>query len=173
MAIDALLAFARFCLIANSPALMRAAWRLARRSAAAKPLAADSISTSPLRVSTVEPSGIDAAPLSGRNPLAWNGARMPSKPSVVRVGSFTNTSPETTLTTLVSPGFGGTLPGGSASQASPTPSASPSAWSELARPGSCRSRRGRRRRRGRRGGAATGGTTVKATRAGARLSAAP
>jgi hypothetical protein len=53
----------------------------------------------------------------------------------VRVGNFTNTSPDTTLTTLVSPGLGGTFPGGSVSQALPTPSPSPSVWSEFATSG--------------------------------------
>ena len=65
-------------------------------------------------------------------PVAWNGARIPSKPSAVRVGSFTNTSPEICLTTVVTPATGGLSPDGSSSQALPTPSLSVSAWSLLA-----------------------------------------
>ena len=61
---------------------------------------------------------------------------MPRKPSRrVPAGSFTNTSPETWRTIVFTPATGGTLPAGSCSQALPTPSASPSAWSLLATAG--------------------------------------
>src|SRR3954453_637588 len=121
---DALLAcLPCFWRMAKMPALIRAVCCLARRSDAANPLAADVISSSPLRASTVEPIGTDATPLSGMKP-----------PSCFRLrpGSLTKTSPDSARTTAVFPGAGGTLPGGSRSHASPTPSSSSSDWLALA-----------------------------------------
>ena len=123
----ATLRLARFWRIANIPARIRACWRLARRSRAENPLAAEETSISPLRASTVEPIGIAATPLSGMNPVSC----LKPRPA----GSLTNTSPESWRTTAVTPAVGGVLPDGSSSQASPTPSLSPSDWSVLASAG--------------------------------------
>ena len=92
--------------------------------------------------------------------------RMPLK-SCARRQLDEHLARETWRTTVVTPATGGTLPGGSRSQASPTPSLSASAWSALARRGSCRSRRGRRRRR-----RPAVATTVKSWRAGVRVTPA-
>ncbi len=126
-------------------------------------------------MSTVDPSGTEATPFRDTKPVSWNGARIPEKPSVVFVGSFTNTSPESALTTLVSPGTGGTLPGGRTSQALPTPSASLSAWSELATAGQLSRESGTPSPSvsATGTGVATGASTVKSACAGVRMSSAP
>ena len=81
----------------------RAEARLAPDLAAAAgrcPLTAAVSATSPLRVSSVEPMGTDATPLSGRKPDSWNGTRRPAVNALADApgGSLTNTSPETSVT---------------------------------------------------------------------------
>ena len=133
---------ARACLIANIPALIRADCRRARRSDAANPFAAPSRPISPLRVSTVEPTGTDATPFSEMNPLSWNGARIPRNPNRLGTGSFTNTSPEICRTTVLTPATGGTLPGASSSQTLPTRRRQHRPDRCSRPPGSCRSASG-------------------------------
>src|SRR5688572_28906324 len=78
------------------------------------------MATVPLRASTVDPTGTDARPLSGTKP----GEDCFKDP----LGNFTNTSPATTSMLTRSPAIGASVPGAPTSQASPTRSASPSAW---------------------------------------------
>ena len=114
--------------IAKMPARKRASRLTCLRLVGRWPLTAASTATSPARVSSVDPIGTEATPLSDTKPLLWNGTRSPlvNALPVAPGGSFTNTSPEISFTVAAFPASIGALPGGRTSQASPTPSRSPS-----------------------------------------------
>src|SRR5688500_14624610 len=67
----------RGCRRAKMPARKRASRRSCRRLVGRWPLTAAVRATSPDRVSSVEPVGTAATPLSDTNPLLWNGTRRP------------------------------------------------------------------------------------------------
>ena len=64
--------------IAKMPARKRASWRTCLRLVGRWPLTAAFTATSPARVSSVEPIGTAATPLSDTKPLLWNGTRSPA-----------------------------------------------------------------------------------------------
>ena len=124
----------RACRIAKMPARKRASRRSCLGLRGRWPLIAAVTATSPARVSSVEPIGTAATPLSDTKPLLWNGTRSPLVNALpdAPAGSFTKTSPESSFTVATRPASTGVLPEGRTSQASPTPSRSASPWPAFA-----------------------------------------